>query len=255
MEISNENSTHTETEFRFILVNLNRIDLQNIIKENTHSIDQSNSAFHYYDLFLNDLTKLYNKPVANRTLYKPITQLMISHDFFQVMSQILKKINQQRLLSETSALRDIFNMICHIVMSYADDDLAFRRNATKSELIETLVKIVADPFNEKSPNSLCIECVNNAIKSLYNVTRLESKLTRYKELRIAPILLSKIPGLTCQRARVCAVLCLGWTLHLDEIERIKNQTNLVEQLSFEEGVCFAFGLLEKAFQTGIYLST
>jgi len=191
--------------------------------------------------FLESFQFLYTKPMQNRIFYSKITELMTNSGFIELISNILKKINQLQLLKEDSIIRDIFNIICFVIISYADENIYFRTCSSKLELIETLVVIITNEENWQ--NEFGKESVFNAIRALYNVVRLENEFRRYKDLRIASILIEKMSKITCERTRVCAVLSLGWTL--DDIEKVQN---LIKD--FKDGIVFAFSLLEKALNTG-----
>ena len=146
--------------------------------------------------------------------------------------------------------RDLFNLINLIITAYADDDIDFRHYGAKSTLIKTILFIITDPLNENSESEFLSDSVNRTIRSLYNITRIESEMQLFKNLNIASILMQKINKITCERTKVCAILCLSWTLQSDEIIQIKSQTNMLEDVSFESGIVFAFGLLDRALQSG-----
>ena len=193
---------------------------------------------------LKKLEYLYNTPLINRNLYSSISKLIIESEFISFVSSIFAKINSSRLLNENSLIRDIFIQINLILISYADDNFEFRQAVSNSSLLETLIQIIRDSNNS---NELETECVYISIRSLYNVTRIQTEIKRYKKLGIANLLLVKMNEIKCEKTKICAILCLSYTLQLDELEKIQIQK---VNISVEEGVTFTLGMLRKALDSG-----
>jgi hypothetical protein len=193
---------------------------------------------------LKNLEYLYNTPLINRNLYSNISKLIIESEFISFVSSLLAKINSSRLLNENSLIRDIFIQINLILISYADDNFEFRQAVSNSSLLESLIQIIRDSNNS---DELETECVYISIRSLYNVTRIQTEIKRYKKLGIANLLLVKMNEIKCEKTKICAILCLSYTLQLDELEKIQIQK---VNISVEEGVTFTFGMLRKALDSG-----
>lgn len=202
------------------------------------------------DLVLKSLNNLYYIPLKNRQLYLAATEIIKNNGIIQLMSKILSKINIIYEPNINESILNIFNLICSIIITYADDRVEFRQYSTNSALIKTLVNIISYDANnpENIERNRFIVCVNSAIRALYNVTRLENEIERYRKLEIAPILIKRLKYIHCERTRVCAILCLGYTMNLNEIEGFDERA--LNDITFIDGVTYAFSLLNKALQAG-----
>ena len=211
----------------------NLCNINNFVGENGQSLTQ------YFDF-------LYTKPNQRIILFSPIIEYMIKNNFFQLMIKILRDANNYRFLDSDNPAREAFIIINQIIISYADFSIEFRKSSVISQLINSLVEIIDDSYNTvKNANNKCIECVNLTIRALYNVTRLNEMRMLFRKLKIPFILMSRINHINDEKTRVCAILCLGWTLNAEDIE-----SHSVGELDLDFGLTISFSLLDRALQTG-----
>lgn len=189
----------------------------------------------------NLLNVLYLQPLRNRDLYY-IPQLYES-SFLEVLSQNLALNYKLDSAERNDTSRRNFYLMCMIIVTHADENIEFRKNAAHSSLPQTLTNIISDSANYVSRS----KSINFAIRALYNVTRLTDKVEYFRKFKIVTHLLRIIDKIECERTRVCAVMCLGWTMNQYDIEKIARSIN---QTTFNVILSYAFSLLDRAIQSG-----
>ena len=94
------------------------------------------------DLVLENLNNLYYIPLKNRQLYSTATEIINNNGIIQLLDKILSKINSIYEPNIDESILDIFNLVCSIIITYADDRVEFRQYSTKSSLLKTLINII-----------------------------------------------------------------------------------------------------------------
>jgi hypothetical protein len=226
-------------------IELSKIVIENICNINNFVGENGQPLTHYFDF-------LYKKPNQNPQLFDPIIEIMIDSNFFQVIKKILQNTSKSRLLDSDNPAREVFIALNKIIISYADFSIEFRKQSVSSKLIHVIVEIIKDEYNKvTNANDKCIECINFVIRALYNVTRLNEMRNLFRQLQIPLILISRISAIVDEKTRVCAILCLGWTLTSDDFEtRSFEGLNLDKSLYLDVELTLSFSLLDRALQTG-----
>lgn len=171
---------------------------------------------------------------------------MIKYDFIKVITQILKLANDLRLIHKENDVRKTFKILFLILISYADDNYEFRENAAQSDLVTVLLKIISDNPVEQS-NDLCTECVNGCIRGLFNITRVESEIIRFKKLGILDVLSKRFGKTNDSKTRLCLIACVLFNLYKEEFN--KNEF-LIDEVTLKEELIFAFNLIIGALKSG-----